>query len=75
MMEVARLVELLGNKKNVASALGLAYQTVYCWGRDVPERQLPAVIVALETKSVEAMEHSKLLAREAKALRIKLTTE
>ncbi len=74
-MEVARLVELLGNKKAVAEALGLAYQTVYCWGKDGPPKQLAAVIVALETKSVEAMEHSKLLAREAKALRIKLTTE
>lgn len=74
-MEVARLVELLGNKKAVAEALGLAYQTVYCWGKDVPPKQLPAVLVALETKSVEALEHSKLLAREAKALRVKLTTE
>lgn len=74
-MEVARLVELLGNKKTVAEALGLAYQTVYCWGREVPPRQLPAVIVALEMKSIEALEHSKLLAREAKALRVKLTTE
>jgi hypothetical protein len=36
---------------------------------------LPTVLVALETKSVEAAEHSKLLAREAKALRTKLTTE
>ena len=74
-MEVARLVELLGNKKAIAEALGLAYQTVYGWGREVPPKQFPAVLVALETKSVEAMEHSKLLAREAKALRIKLTTE
>lgn len=74
-MEVARLVELLGNKKSVAEALGLAYQTVYGWGKEVPPKQLPAVLVALETKSVEAMERSKLLAREAKALRIKLTTE
>lgn len=74
-MEVARLVELLGNKKAVAEALGLAYQTVYGWGKEVPPKQLPAVLVALETKSVEAMERSKLLAREAKALRIKLTTE
>lgn len=74
-MEVARLVELLGNKKAIAEALGLAYQTVYGWGREVPPKQLPAVLVALETKSVEAMERSKLLAREAKALRIKLTTE
>lgn len=74
-MEVARLVELLGNKKAIAEALGLAYQTVYGWGREVPPKQLPAVLVALETKSVEAMERSKLLAREARALRIKLTTE
>lgn len=74
-MEVARLVELLGNKKAVAEALGLAYQTVYCWGKDIPPKQLPTVLVALETKSVEAMEHSKLLAREAKELRRQLTTE
>ena len=74
-MEVARLVELLGNKKSVAKALGLAYQTVYGWGRGIPPKQLPAVLVALETKSIEAMEHSKLLAREAKALRTQLTTE
>lgn len=75
MMEVARLMELIGNKKAIAQALGLAYQTVYCWGRDIPPKQLPAVLVALETKSVEAMEHSKLLAREAKELRRQLTTE
>ena len=74
-MEVARLVELLGNKKAVAKALGVAFQTVYCWGRDVPEKQLPAVMVALEVKSVEAAEYSKLLAREAKALRHQLMTE
>lgn len=74
-MEVARLVELLGNKKSVAQALGVAFQTVYGWGRDVPSKQLPAVIVALETKSVEALERSKLLAREAKDLRAKLMSE
>lgn len=74
-MEVARLVELLGNKKAIAQALGLAFQTVYCWGRYVPEKQLPAVMVALEVKSVEAAEYSKLLAREAKALRHQLMTE
>ncbi|WP_219097589.1 Cro/CI family transcriptional regulator [Pseudomonas sp. UMAB-40] len=74
-MEVARLVELLGNKKAVAEALGLAYQTVYGWGKDVPPKQLPAVLIALETKSIEAAERSKLLAREAKELRTRLTTE
>ena len=74
-MEVARLVELLGNKKTVAQAVGVAFQTVYCWGRYVPQKQLPAVMIALEAKSVEAAEHSKVLAREAKALRHQLMTE
>jgi hypothetical protein len=74
-MEVARLVELMGNKKVIAEALGVAYQTVYCWGKNVPPRQLPAVLIALETKAVEAAERSKLLANEAKALRHQLTTE
>ena len=74
-MEVARLIELFGNKKTVAKALGLAFQTVYGWGRYVPEKQLPAVMVALEAKSIEAAEYSKLLAREAKALRHQLMTE
>lgn len=74
-MEVARLVELIGNKKEIAEALGVAYQTVYCWGKQVPPRQLPNVLVALETKSVEYAERSKLLMQEAKALRLKLTTE
>lgn len=74
-MEVARLVELMGNKKAVAQALGVAFQTVYGWGRYVPSKQLPAVMVALEVKSIEAAEHSKLLAREAKALRHQLMTE
>lgn len=74
-MEVARLVELLGNKKTVAQALGVAFQTVYGWGRHVPPKQLPAVMVALEVKSVEAAEYSKLLAREAKTLRHQLMTE
>lgn len=74
-MEVARLVELMGNKKAIAEALGVAFQTVYGWGKHIPAKQLPAVIVALETKSIEAAELSKRLAREAKALRIQLTTE
>lgn len=74
-MEVARLVELMGTKKTIAQALGVAYQTVYCWGKDVPPRQLPAVLIALETKSAEYAEKSKLLMREAKELRTKLTTE
>lgn len=74
-MEVARLVELMGNKKAVAEALGLAFQTVYGWGKHVPAKQLPTVLMALEAKSAEAAELSKLLAREAKALRIQLTTE
>jgi hypothetical protein len=74
-MEVARLVELMGNKKAVAEALGLAFQTVYGWGKYVPAKQLPVVLMALETKSIEAAELSKLLAREAKALRVQLTTE
>lgn len=74
-MEVARLVELMGNKKAVAQALGVAFQTVYGWDKYVPKKQLPAVMIALETKSIEAAEHSKLLAREAKALRHQLMTE
>lgn len=74
-MEVDKLVELLGNKKAIAAAMGLSFQTVYGWGDTVPPRQMIKVLKVLEHASVEAVERSKMLSREAKALRRQLTSE
>lgn len=74
-MEVEKLVELMGNKKAIAAAMGLSFQTVYGWGKAVPPRQMPMVLIALERMSVEAAERSKVLAREAKRLRLQLTSQ
>jgi hypothetical protein len=74
-MEVQRLVELIGNKKEIAAALNLSFQTVYGWGKTVPPRQMAMVIIALERQSALAAKRSKDLAQAAKDLREQLARE